>query len=84
MYMVMDKEKPGIGSKRGLNLAVVRPTTVQLTAVSEWLHMIGHNLLHKPALTGNLCMPCIKILNLVQGERMHRVRSDLDARIYSC
>jgi hypothetical protein len=32
---VLDKEKPGIGSIRGLNLAVVRPSTVQLTAVSE-------------------------------------------------
>jgi hypothetical protein len=34
MYVVLDK-KPGIGSIRGLNLAAVRPTTVQLTAVSE-------------------------------------------------
>jgi hypothetical protein len=31
MYMVLDKEKPGIGIIRGLNLAPVRPTTVQLT-----------------------------------------------------
>jgi hypothetical protein len=35
MYVVLDKEKPGIGSVRGLNLAAVRPMTVQLTAVSE-------------------------------------------------
>jgi hypothetical protein len=36
MYVVSDKDKPGIGSIRGLNLAAVRPTTVQLTtAVSE-------------------------------------------------
>jgi hypothetical protein len=31
MYGVLDKEKPGRGSVRGLNLAAVRPTTVQLT-----------------------------------------------------
>jgi hypothetical protein len=29
--LVLDKEKPGIGSIRGLNLAVVRPMTIQLT-----------------------------------------------------
>jgi hypothetical protein len=27
--------QPGVGSVRGLNLAAVRPTTIQLTAVSE-------------------------------------------------
>jgi hypothetical protein len=31
MYVVLDKEKPGIGSIGGLNSAAVRPTTVQLT-----------------------------------------------------
>jgi hypothetical protein len=38
--MVLDKEKPCIGSIiRCLNLAVVKPATVQLTrSVSEWLH----------------------------------------------
>jgi hypothetical protein len=35
MYMVLDKEKPGIGSIRGLSLATVRPTTVQLTAADQ-------------------------------------------------
>jgi hypothetical protein len=35
MYVVLDKEKTGIGSIRGLYLAVVRPLTVQLTAVSQ-------------------------------------------------
>jgi hypothetical protein len=34
MYVVMDKEKPGTGSIRGLNLAEVRPTAVQLTNCS--------------------------------------------------
>jgi hypothetical protein len=29
------QEKPGTGSKRDLNLAALRPTTVQLIAVSE-------------------------------------------------
>jgi hypothetical protein len=30
MYMVLDKEKPGIGGMGGLNLAVVRHMTVKL------------------------------------------------------
>jgi hypothetical protein len=34
MYVILDKEKPGIGNIRGLNLAAVRPTTVQLTNCS--------------------------------------------------
>jgi hypothetical protein len=28
MYLALGKEKPGIGSIRGLNLAAVKPTTV--------------------------------------------------------
>jgi hypothetical protein len=31
MYVILDKEKPGIGSVRGLNMAAVRPKTIQLT-----------------------------------------------------
>jgi hypothetical protein len=31
--MELDKEKPCTGSIRGINLAVVRPTTVQLTSL---------------------------------------------------
>jgi hypothetical protein len=31
MYVVLDKQKPGKESTRGLNLAAVMPTTVQLT-----------------------------------------------------
>jgi hypothetical protein len=54
--VVLDKEKPGTGSTRGLNLAEVRPTAVKLTAASEWFHKLRHNLLHKTALTGNLCI----------------------------
>jgi hypothetical protein len=34
MYVVLDKQNPDIGSIRGLNLAVVRPTTVQQTNCS--------------------------------------------------
>jgi hypothetical protein len=34
MYVVLDKEKPGLGSIRGLNLAAVAPSTVQLTNYS--------------------------------------------------
>jgi hypothetical protein len=35
MYVVLDKEKPGIGSIRELNMAAVRTTTVQLTNCSS-------------------------------------------------
>jgi hypothetical protein len=31
MYMVLDKEQPGIGSIIGLILAAVRPMSIQLT-----------------------------------------------------
>jgi hypothetical protein len=34
MYMVLDKEKPGIGSITGLKLAVVMPTIVKLSNCS--------------------------------------------------
>jgi hypothetical protein len=30
MYVVLDKERPCIGSIRGLNLAAVKPTTVHV------------------------------------------------------
>jgi hypothetical protein len=43
--------------KRTLNLAAVKPMTIQLTSsVLQWLNELGHNLLHKPALTENFCM----------------------------
>jgi hypothetical protein len=32
--VILDKEMPGIGSIRGLNLVVVRPVNVQLTNCS--------------------------------------------------
>jgi hypothetical protein len=47
MYVVLVKEKPGIGCTKGLALAAARPMTIQL-------HKLKHNLLHKPELTGNL------------------------------
>jgi hypothetical protein len=64
MQVVVDKEKPVIGCTRirGLNLTAVRLTTVQLTGVSESLHKLRDNLLHKPALTGNLCIYYINII----------------------
>jgi hypothetical protein len=34
MYVVLDKEKPGIRSITGLNLAAVTPTTFQMTTCS--------------------------------------------------
>jgi hypothetical protein len=45
--------------KLGGGLAYDR--SADLTAVSEQLHKLRHNLLHKPALTGNLCMTCINV-----------------------
>jgi hypothetical protein len=59
--VVFDKEKPGMESIRGLDLAAVRPVTIQLTAVSEQLHKLRHKLLHKPALTENLCIFFINV-----------------------
>jgi hypothetical protein len=50
-----------MGSIRGLNLAAVRPTADQLTAVSKWLNKLNHNLLHESALTETLCMSCINV-----------------------
>jgi hypothetical protein len=35
MYVNLDKEKPGIGSTRGLKFAADRPTTVQVSAVPD-------------------------------------------------
>jgi hypothetical protein len=52
MYVQLDKEIPGTGNIRGLNLAAVKPTTVQ---VSNWrflgLNNLRHRLLQYPALT---------------------------------
>jgi hypothetical protein len=61
MYMVLNKEKPCIGSVRGLNLAAVRPMTIELTEVLEHLSNLTHKLLHKPALTENRCISCINV-----------------------
>jgi hypothetical protein len=38
MFTTKDKAKPSTESIRGLNLAAVRPTTVQVTS---WRHSIG-------------------------------------------
>jgi hypothetical protein len=60
--VVLDKEKPCLGSIRGLSLAAVKPTTDQLnSSVSEWLNKLRHNLLDKPALTETLCISCINV-----------------------
>jgi hypothetical protein len=52
MYVQLDKENPGTGNIRGLNLAAVKPTTVQVSNC----HFLGldklrNKLLHSPALT---------------------------------
>jgi hypothetical protein len=46
-------------SIRGLNLEAIRPTTVQVTAVSE----LRHNLRQKSALTGVLCIFFINVIH---------------------
>jgi hypothetical protein len=51
MYVQLDKENPGTGNIRGLNLAANKPTTVQVSN-SRFLGLNKlHKLLHYPALT---------------------------------
>jgi hypothetical protein len=51
-YMQLDKDKAGLGSTKGFNLAAVRPTTVQVFDCHFWrLNNLRHRLLHSPALT---------------------------------
>jgi hypothetical protein len=39
MYVPLDREKPFIENTKGLNLAAVRRTTIQvIDCFSEWLH----------------------------------------------
>jgi hypothetical protein len=48
----LDKENPGIGNIRGLNLAADKPTAVQVSNCRFLgLNKLGHKLLHYPALT---------------------------------
>jgi hypothetical protein len=52
MYVQLDKEKPGIGNIRGLNLSAVKSTTDQVSDCRFWgLNKLRHRLLHNPALT---------------------------------
>jgi hypothetical protein len=52
MYVKLDKGKPGIGNIRGLNLAAVKPMTVQVPNCRfGGLNKLRHRLLHNPALT---------------------------------
>jgi hypothetical protein len=52
MYVQLDKENPGIGNIRGLNLAADKPTTVQVSNYRFLgLNKLRHKLLHYPALT---------------------------------
>jgi hypothetical protein len=43
----LDKAKPGTGNTRGLNLAAIKRTTVQVTRLPLYpeLHIVGHDLL---------------------------------------
>jgi hypothetical protein len=48
----LDKENPGTGNISGLNLATVKPTTVQVSNCRVLgLNNLRHKLLHYPALT---------------------------------
>jgi hypothetical protein len=48
----LDKENPGTGNIRGLNLAAVKPTTVQVSNYRFLgVNKLRHKLLHYPALT---------------------------------
>jgi hypothetical protein len=76
--MALDKEKPCTRSLRGLNMAPAEPTTVELTAVSEWLRKLRNDLKYKPVLTGNpLKEYLVYMLPIaVQWQRVQRVRSE--------
>jgi hypothetical protein len=51
MYVQLDRENPGTGNIRGLNLAAVKPTTVQVSnCCFLGLNTLRHRLLHYPAL----------------------------------
>jgi hypothetical protein len=51
-YVQLEKENPGTGNIRGLNLAAVKPTTVQVSNCRFLgLNKLRHKLLHYPALT---------------------------------
>jgi hypothetical protein len=52
MYVQLDKEKPGIGNIKGLNLSAVKSTTVQVSDCCFCvLNNLRHRLLHNPTLT---------------------------------
>jgi hypothetical protein len=52
MYVQLDKENPGTGNIRGLNLAADKPTTVRVSNCRFLgLNKLRQKLLHYPALT---------------------------------
>jgi hypothetical protein len=40
MFAILDQAKPEVGSIRGLNLAVVKHTTVEVTSFPLWLKLL--------------------------------------------
>jgi hypothetical protein len=60
MFATLDKAKPHIESIRGLNLAVVACTTVQVSRMPWWLwpQPVGHNLLYGVWTDMGLCIYC--------------------------
>jgi hypothetical protein len=52
MYVQLEKENPGTGNIRGLNVVAVKPTTVQVSNCRFLgLNKLRHRLLHYPPLT---------------------------------
>jgi hypothetical protein len=73
MYVQLDKEKPGIGNIRGLNLAAVKSTTVQVSDCRfSGFNKLRHRLLHNRVLTE---VPVILELNV----RLYFVNSLLNS-----
>jgi hypothetical protein len=74
MSVQSDKEKPCRGSIRGLNLAVVKPTTVQVTNCRIWVvNEVNRNLLQKPALAEVLCTCCIILIHHSKWQSVYDV-----------
>jgi hypothetical protein len=87
MYVQLNKDKPCVGSKRDLNLAVVRPSTAQVTNCRfGTVKYVRHNLLQKSALTDVLCISSINVIIVVKWQSVygvHKVNMLLPGRFLS-
>jgi hypothetical protein len=75
MFAVEDKAKPGIEYIRGLNLAVVKLTTVQVTRqpLQHKICKMGMICPAKPVLTEDLCVvqKQIVLFNMLYVRKVH-------------